>query len=125
MQQIPLNINPEDGPCFVTAYTDDLLVFSSTLSEHLNHLRLVFEKLKDVGLKFNPNKCCFVRKEVEYLGHIITPCGLQPNGKQIATVKEYVPPNNVQELQRLLGVASYYRCSTVCKDSSSFTPTNM
>ena len=87
MQQILSSINPEGGPSFVTAYIDDLLVFPSFLSEHLDHLRLVLEKLKDVGLKLNPNKCCFIRKEVEYLGHIITPCGLQPNGKLIAAIK--------------------------------------
>ena len=109
MQQILSSINPDSGPSFVTAYIDDLLVFSSTLSKHLDHLRLVLEKLKDVGLKLNPNKCCYICKEVEYLGHIITPCGLQPNGKLIAAVKEYIPPNNVQELRRFLVLASYYR----------------
>ena len=63
MQQILLSINPENGPKFVTAYIDDLLVFSSILAEHLDHLRLILAKLRDVGLKLNPNKCCFIRKE--------------------------------------------------------------
>ena len=72
MQQILSNINPDDGQSFVTAYMDDLLVFSSMLAKHLDHLRLVFEKLRDVGLKLNPSKCCFICKEVEYLGHMVT-----------------------------------------------------
>ena len=73
IQQILSSTNPEDGPRFVTAYIDDLLVFSSTLSEHLHHLRLILTKLRDVGLKLNPGKCCFIRKEVEYLVYVITP----------------------------------------------------
>ena len=62
MQQILSSINPDDGPNFVTAYIDDLLIFSSTLVEHLNHLRLVLEKLREFGLKLNPSKCCFICK---------------------------------------------------------------
>jgi len=61
-------------------------------------VRLVLEKLRDVGLKLNPGKCCFIRKEVEYLGYVITPHGLQPNDKLVTAVKEYVQPKNVQEL---------------------------
>ena len=108
MQQILSSTNPEDGPRFVTAYIDDLLVFSSTLSEHLHHLRLILTKLWDVGLKLNPSKCCFIRKEVEYLGHVITPHGLKPNEKLIAAVKVFVPPKNIQELRQFLGLSSYY-----------------
>lgn len=89
MQKILSNINPENGPNFATAYIDNLLVFSSTLAEHLDHLRLVLERLRDVGLKLNPKKCCFMRKEVEYLGHVITPHGLKPNSKLTAAVREY------------------------------------
>ena len=108
MQQILLNVNPENGPEFVTVYIDDLLVFSSTLPEHLHHLRLILAKLRDVGLKLNPNNCCFIRKEVEYLGHVITPHGLKPNDKLIAAVRELVPPKNAQELRHFLGLSSYY-----------------
>ena len=98
MQQVLSSINPENGPQFVTPYMDDLLVFSSTLVEHLDHLKLILMKLRDVGLKLNPNKCCFIRQEVEYLGHVITPHGLKPNDKLIAAVREFVPPKNAQEL---------------------------
>ena len=47
---------------FVTAYIDDLLMFSSMLAEYLDHLRLILAKLRDVGVKL---KFCFIRKEVE------------------------------------------------------------
>ena len=120
-------VNPVDGPTFVTAYIDDLLVFSSSLTEHFDYLRLVLEKLREVGLKFNPAKCCFLRKEVEYLEHVITPTGLKPNAKLVTAVQDYAPPQNVKELKRLLGLASYYRqfIPQFAKDCSSVAPIDL
>ena len=97
--------NVFDGLSFVTACIHDLLVFSSSFTEHFDHLCLVLEKLREVGLKRNPAECCFLRKGVEYLGHVITPTGLKPNAKLVNAV----PPQNVKELKRFLGLASYYR----------------
>ena len=51
----------------------------------------------------------FLRKEVEYLGHVLTPLGLKPNAKLVAGVQDYVPPLNIKELKQFLGLASYYR----------------
>ena len=109
MQQVLTGVNPENGPSFVVAYIDDLLVFSSSLEAHLNHLSCVMKRIREVGLKVNPSKCQFIRKEVEYLGHVITPEGLRPNDKLVGAVKDYLPLKNVQELKRFLGLASYYR----------------
>jgi len=64
------------GPNFVAAYIDNLLVFSSSLLSHLDHLNRVMKRIREVGLKVNPFKCQFIRKEVEYLGHVITLEGL-------------------------------------------------
>ena len=109
MQQVLAGVNPESGPNFVVAYIDDLLVFSSSLQAHLDHLNHVMKRIREVGLKVNPSKCQFIRKEVEYLGHVITPEGLRPNDKLITAVRDYTLPKNVQELMRFLGLASYYR----------------
>ena len=75
MQQVLSGVNPENGPSFVAAYIDDLLIFSLSLQDHLDHLCKVIHRLREVGLKVNPGKCQFIRREVEYLGHIITPEG--------------------------------------------------
>ena len=109
MQQVLSGVNPDDGPSFVTAYIDDLLVFSSSLQEHLEHLYQIIRRLKEVGLKINPAKCQFIRKEVQYLGHVITPEGLCPNKRLVEAVQNYTVPSNVQELRRFMGLASYYR----------------
>ena len=54
MEEVLRGINPESGPDFVLAYIDDILVFSSTLEEHLAHLELVMKRLEEVGLKLKP-----------------------------------------------------------------------
>jgi len=81
-----MGLNPEGGPDFVSVYLDDVLVFSKTLEGHLEHLRTVIERLAAAGLKLKPSKCHFIRQEVEYLGHIITPNGLKPNPQRVAAV---------------------------------------
>ena len=63
------------GPDFVSVYIDDVLVFSRSLEEHMDHLAQVIDRLQGAGLKIKPSKCSFMCQEVEYLGHIITPSG--------------------------------------------------
>ena len=109
MQQVLMGLNPDSGPSFVSAYIDDILIFSTTLEVHLEHLRLVLQRLCEVGLKLKPSKCRFVRKEVEYLGHILSPDGLKPNPTLVRAVREFPTPTAVKELRRFLGLASYYR----------------
>ena len=81
-----MGFNPEEGPDFVAVCIDDILIFSRTLEDHINHLRLMFKCLLETGLKLKPTKCHFVRKEVEYLGHIITPQGLKTNPRLVTAV---------------------------------------
>ena len=109
MQRVLMGLNPEEGPDFVSVYIDDVLIFSRTLTEHLQHLKLVIQRLLEAGLKLQPSKCHFVRKEVVYLGHIITPEGLKPNPRLVSAVKEFPVPRDVRQVRQFLGLSSYYR----------------
>ena len=100
------SLNPPD---FVSVYIDDVLVFSQTLDEHMEHLCLVIERLREANLKLKLAKCHFARKEVEYLGLLITPSGLKPNHKLVMAVQEFPLPRDIREFRRFLGLASYYR----------------
>ena len=62
----------------VLVYLDDITVFSRTFTEHLGHLRAVFDRLQDAGLKLKPSKCSFFREEMEFLGHKVTKEGISP-----------------------------------------------
>ena len=88
-QNVLSGLNPEEGPDFVSVYIDDTLVFSETLEEHLEHLRQVIERFAAAGLKLNPEKCHFIRKEVEYLGYLITPNGAV--SKRFASLWDWHP----------------------------------
>ena len=56
---------------FVIVYLDDILIFSKTLEEHMIHIRMVFEKLKEEKLLINLEKCSFVKEELVYLGFLV------------------------------------------------------
>ena len=109
MQQVLMGLNPPNGPDFVTVYIDDILVFSKTLKDHMAHLQSVFQRLASVNLKLKPQKCKFFRREVEYLGHIITPQGLKPNCRITEAVQQFPPPNNLKQVRQFLGLSSFYR----------------
>ena len=109
MHQVISTLNPMKGPSFVSVYIDDLLVYSRTLEDHLRHLGMVMDRLREVNLKLQPAKCYFCRQTVEFLGHVLTPQGLLPNPKRVMAVQDFPAPCNVTELRQFLGLASYYR----------------
>ena len=111
VQRVLAGLNPAQGKQFVVAYLDDILVFSDSLRDCLTHLRTVIDRLKSVNLKLNPVKCMFVRKEVEYLGHVITREGLKTNDRVTAAAQDFPTPKMyiVHGVRRFLGMASYYR----------------
>ena len=109
MQRVLMGLNPEEGQAFVSVYIDDILIYSRTLEEHLCHLRLVLERIQRAGLKLKITKCAFVRQEVEYLGHVLTPDGLKTNPKLAQSVADFPVPRSVKEVRQFLGLSSYYR----------------
>jgi len=94
---------------FVFIYLDDILVASSTQEEHLHHLQLVFSTLQEAGLRINPDKCCFLKSEVEFLGHHLSSSGIRPLGRHVQAVRDHPPPQTVQQLQQFLGLINFYR----------------
>ena len=90
-------------------YLDDIVVFGKTLQEHNDNLRLLLQRLRETGLKLQPDKCEYLRPELEYLGHLITAKRVKPNPAKTEAVKNFKQPKNVTEIQSFLGLAGYYR----------------
>ncbi|XP_020294887.1 uncharacterized protein LOC109860298 [Pseudomyrmex gracilis] len=90
--------------CFV--YIDDIIVYEKTIEEHNKNLRVLFERLRQVGLKLQPDKCEYLRPELEYLGHLISERGVQPNPKRIEKVQTYPAPKNAKEIKQFLGLTN-------------------
>jgi transposase InsO family protein len=94
---------------FVTAYIDDILVYSNSLSEHRKHVRTVLERLRDAGLQCDIKKCKFHASEVTYLGLIISRDGIKMDPKKVAAVEDWESPNGVRDVRAFLGFANFYR----------------
>ena len=90
---------------FVRTYLDDLLcITKASLDNHLNHLRLVFTRLQEVGLKSNAPKSKFNAEEMEYLGYILTRIGIKPQPKKVKAILAITPPKQVKDLHSFLGM---------------------
>jgi hypothetical protein len=90
-------------------YLDDIIVIGATLEEHTTRLREVFERLRQYNLQLQPPKCEFLRKEVNYLGHVITEKGVKPDPKKIECIINYPVPDNTKKIKSFLGLIGYYR----------------
>ena len=90
-------------------YLDDIIVFSSSVEQHLQRLEIVLDRLQKEGLKAKLEKCAFFRREVGYLGHVITSQGVSTDPKKIEAVSKWQRPRHISELRSFLGFASYYR----------------
>ncbi len=96
---------------FAVPYLDDVLVFSKTFEEHVNHLQTVLQKLKSKGVKLKPQKCELFRDRVKYLGRVVTSEGYYPDPDSIKVVKalKEQSPKTVGDLRHVLGLLGYYR----------------
>ncbi|GJQ74985.1 hypothetical protein Trydic_g17515 [Trypoxylus dichotomus] len=82
-------------------YMDDIIVFSTSLQEHVSSLREVFINLRNAGLKIQLHKSEFLCKSVEFLGHVVTPEGVKPNPKKIEAIKRFPIPKTAKEIKSI------------------------
>ncbi|CAI2734883.1 unnamed protein product [Schistosoma spindalis] len=97
------------GLDFVFAYIDDVLIASSSLEEHIQHLQILFERFKKHGVVINPAKCIFGVPALEFLGHYINSQGIKPLPEKVEGIISYPEPTSVKSLRRFLGTCNFYR----------------
>ena len=92
-------------------YLDNVIVFSVTFSEHIEHLRKVLHCLKSHGVKLKPRKCAFFKRELSFLGRVISQSGYQIDPKATSAViaMKNLRPRTVGEVRRLMGLLGVYR----------------
>ena len=90
-------------------YLDDIIIYSRSEKEHLEHLEEIFTRLKTAGLKLKLEKCCFFKKHIQYLGHLISADGIQPLPEKLESIAKMPAPKNPKEVKQFLGLVGYYR----------------
>jgi len=94
---------------FVMVYLDDIIIFSDTFEQHLQHVLWVLETLNKANLQAKWSKCKFFQQEVNYLGFIINNGTIRTDPATIAPITECHAPRNVLQLQKFLGKCNYFR----------------
>uniref|UniRef100_A0A2N9IPW9 Reverse transcriptase n=1 Tax=Fagus sylvatica TaxID=28930 RepID=A0A2N9IPW9_FAGSY len=94
---------------FVIVFIDDILVYSKSLEEHEDHLRIVLQILRDKKLYAKLKKCEFWLNQVVFLGHVVSKDGITVDPSKIEAVVSWDRPTNVSEVRSFLGLAGYYR----------------
>ena len=90
-------------------YLDDLLVYSKTFEGHLLDLENILAKIGSLGLKLRLDKCQFLCQKVQYLGHTITPGGIDCSEDKVEVIQNWPTPRTTKDLRSFLGFCSYYR----------------
>ena len=94
---------------FCRVYIDDLVIFSDTFEEHLNHVNQILTILHSVGLKVHPGKSIFGCDGLEYLGHYISKDGLSPMEAKTLAFRQMRVPTSKDEIKVAMGLFNYYR----------------
>lgn len=90
-------------------FFDDILIYSRTLEDHIQHLRQVFSLLSKDQWKVKFSKCRFAQRSISYLGHVVSKDGISPDPSKIEAVQQWPTPQNIKDLRSFLGLSGYYR----------------
>lgn len=83
----------------------DILIYGPTLKDHVVHLKIIFQVIRDQKLYLKTSKCCFATFKVKYLGHSITSEGVSTDSSKIQAVADWPQPSNSTQLREFLGLA--------------------
>ena len=91
-------------------YLDDVIVFSETPEEHLMRMHVVFDRLREHGLKLKPSKCDVFKSEINYLAHHVSKEGVRPSKKNLESIAQCPPPDTYTKVKSFMGLVGHYRC---------------
>lgn len=106
-------------PDFVFPYIDDLCIASSSMEEHRQHLRTIFQRLRENHLAINLAKCEFGKSQLSFLGHLLTKDGIQPLPEKVDVIRAFPKPTMAKELKSFICKINFYKkIYSACNDTS-------
>ena len=97
------------GLPFAFGYLDDIIILSSDVKTHLEHIKILFNQLGESKLKLKESKFNFLKRHVQYLGHLISGEGIEPIPEKLDSIKNMPAPKTPKEVKQFLGLIGYYR----------------
>ena len=108
-QRLMQNCLGELNLTYCLIYLDDVIVFSHTVEEHLERMRVIFDRLREHGLKLKPSKCEVFKTEINYLAHHVSKKGVQPSKKNLESIAQCPPPDTYTKVKSFVGLVGHYR----------------
>ena len=93
---------------FAASYIDDIIIFSKTFEEHIEHIKLLIEAIKEEGFRLKFLKCKFAQRKIQYLGHVIEENEVRPMKDNLVAIKEFPVPKNKKNVRQFLGKINFY-----------------
>ena len=108
-QRLMQNFLGELNLTYCLIYLDDVIIFSQTEEEHLERMRVVFDRLCEHGLKLKPSKCDVFKMEINYLAHHVSKKGVLPSKKNLEAIAECLPLDTYTKVKTFIGLVGHYR----------------
>ena len=108
-QRLMQNCLGELNLTYCLIYLDDVIVYSKTPEEHLQRMRVIFDRLQEHSLKLKPAKCDLLSTELIYLAHHVSKDGVNSSKKNVASIVTCSPPQTYTDIQSFTGVMGHYR----------------
>lgn len=93
---------------FTVSYIDDILIFSKTFNQHIDHLAQLLDAIKQEGFRLKLSKCTFAMDSVKYLGHVIGYNSLSPMKDNLISIREFPIPKTQKNIRQFLGKINFY-----------------
>jgi cleavage and polyadenylation specificity factor subunit 1 len=90
-------------------YLDDVVICSESFEEHLEHIRLVMDRLRKAGLTVKPEKVVFATQEIAFLGHLVSQAGVRIDHERTRAIREFPTPIDTKGVTRFIGMVNFYR----------------
>lgn len=94
---------------FCMVYIDDVIIYSASWSDHVDHISHVLRRIRDAGLTVGLKKCHFGGREVAFLGYVVSANGIKPDPAKVAAIRAFKVPATLTDLRSFLGLASQFR----------------